>query len=246
MKKKILIISILVISIAIGVLVISKKYVKIIDKITPITELKIEEKSNNENITTIDITNLNSNIIIEHEHINKTVFDSKNHWEQCKVCGEKTNIKVHQFTSNWTIENSNNCSEENKNIFNCTCGYSYENTIGRKQHSSLRYFNHGAEYEYRSTCDTCKTDIIIHNCYKNDGSRITCQNLGQCYMCGCTYTNSNSMHYYTVVDNKYKDIKCRMCKKEFPLKVEKFEYRWENIDQMIISIDLIWNNRNIN
>lgn len=245
MKKRRLIISISIIVISIGIILISKKYIKITDNISKRTTSKISETSNSENITKIDITNLNSNITIEHEHINKTTFDSENHWEQCKVCGEKINIKTHQFTSNWTMGSANNCSENNKNVFTCTCGYSYENTIGRKQHGKVNPYNHPSFYAYLQECQECSSQFNMHNCYKNDGTRISCNNLGICKTCGFDYTKENTNHLgRNYIEPNSKNINCTQCGKRFPLTINNFELVYEKENQVAMIVDLTWDTRN--
>lgn len=175
------------------------------------------------------------------------MYNETTHWNQCTICGEKQNEINHSYTNSWIMGTADNCSESNKNIFTCICGYSYESTSGRKQHSNFITYHHESMFDYRYRCNTCANDIIIHECCKIDGSKITCKNLGTCYLCGYTYDKSNTFHYYTMIDKQncdYKNIKCRNCQREFPLKIDKLEFRWEKVNQIIMSIDLTWNDRN--
>ena len=57
----------------------------------------------NADITVIDVTNMVTGSDINHQHIFKTMYDDTEHWEQCTICFEKSNIVNHNFTTTWTL-----------------------------------------------------------------------------------------------------------------------------------------------
>ena len=76
-------------------------------------------------ITTIDVTDLEDNGDLEHEHIIKTMYDENKHWEECNVCGVKMNVNDHSYTTTWS-NGSESCYYTNSYRKVCSCGYSIE------------------------------------------------------------------------------------------------------------------------
>ena len=86
-----------------------------------------EEEINNsedDEITTIDITELNAGSDANHEHIYELKYDTNKHWEQCIKCDATRNQQNHVYQESWTMGDS--CSSLNKLKHNCNCGYNYE------------------------------------------------------------------------------------------------------------------------
>jgi hypothetical protein len=142
------------------------------------------------------------------------MYDETNHWEECKICGEKLNQKEHIYKSSWTMGNQNICNEENVNKFICTCGYSYESIVGRKNHTMETTFNQSA-YWWRYRCSVCYYTEVGHDCKLSDGSRINCLNLGICAMCGTDYRKYQLHHYnYSRKTNEYEIGEKMYCNKK--------------------------------
>lgn len=161
---------------------------------------------------TIDVTNLSDNGNLEHEHIIKTNYDSNRHWDECIICGQKSNLKNHTYTDSWTQGSADACHESNMHVFICKCGYSYENSIGRKAHTNFSYGNNPGSYEKYMTCSICNGYFSIHKCIRNDGKEIDCLNLGTCKLCNYTYIYDKVFHYQNhYVENEKDDLYCTVC-----------------------------------
>lgn len=88
-----------------------------------ITSKLNSESSTASNVTVVDVTNLDSNIAIEHEHIFKSQYDDTNHWEECIICNNKQNIVTHTFKTSWA-SGKESCIRTNSYVKNCICGFS--------------------------------------------------------------------------------------------------------------------------
>ncbi len=121
-KQKIIIVIIfalligLIIFFSIGIILIPIENIK--NKIS-----KQSKVTENENITTVDVTDLETGSNINHEHIFKTVSNSTEHWNECTICHEKENIKNHNFTTTWAL-GYEICGHDNPYTKTCSCGYS--------------------------------------------------------------------------------------------------------------------------
>lgn len=192
MKKKIVHI-IFFLLLTLGILLIFNK-TEIIEKTKKIIQ-KTQQISNNENtITTIDITNLDSNITIEHEHILVTKYDTNQHWEECKICNEAINKKIHEFKDNWSMENPDYCHEENINRKTCICGYSYETSAGRINHSYYELNQLALECTRSKECSVCRKTLLIHRCMDSNRKYLVCNHWGTCTKCGYSYGRYNCQH----------------------------------------------------
>ena len=193
----------------------------IIYKILPVENIKksfqinTAKISGTNEVTIVDITNLNSSIDIEHEHIYITKHNEEKHWKECKICSKKQNIENHIYVDGgWSMGNS--CSESNVHKYTCQCGYSYTTTNGRKSHN-LKTDNYVDSFRQVARCyNECGYSIFGHNCYKSNGSRISCSNLGTCVTCKFNYTTSNSMHMAGKRNIKNsEECKCQNCSLTF-------------------------------
>ena len=166
---------------------------------------------NNGDITTIDITGITPSPESQHEHIYKTHYDDTKHWEECTVCSLKRNEKNHVLIDKgWSM--GENCTEGNIHSFLCECGYKYSTDEGKKQHQ-WTYGNNSASYQEYQWCDGCNAGIFT-DCYKSDGSIISCGNLGTCVKCGYTYTNivhGLEIEYTNDIENI--ELRCVRCNK---------------------------------
>ncbi len=162
--------------------------------------------------TVIDLTDLAAGNEISHDcnlYLN-TQYDTTQHWKECSVCGKKFSIINHFYKDNgWILGTANHCHNNNYHMFSCNCGYSYTNTTGRKAHSYGTGYNRQDYYIYERTCSECNAVLERHDCYKADGTRLTCTNLGTCRTCGYTYT-SNGV-YHTGIPRTTGATYCYMC-----------------------------------
>lgn len=155
--------------------------------------LKTNETSSSD-VTIVDVTSLIIGNETEHEHNYKTMYNAQTHWEECTVCGKKNNETGHSYTSKWSMGSADNCSVSNINKFTCNCGYSYESTVGRKSHPSVkRIYNDGLFIAY-DECASCGYHLNQHSCYKSNGTKITCDNLGVCRTCGYNWGSIKTAH----------------------------------------------------
>ena len=140
--------------------------------------------------TVIDLTDLAAGDEISHDcnlYLN-TQYDTIQHWKECSVCGKRFNITNHSYKDNgWTGGSANNCSESNVHQFVCSCGYGYNNSIGRKEHIWGDTHYQIDWYCPLMKCTYCRKEIHVHDCKKADGSFIDCSNPGTCVLCGHTY-----------------------------------------------------------
>ena len=213
MKKKVVYGIFLAITIIGIMIVMFSNNIEIVKKIKE-NILKTEQINNSEkNITTVNITDLESNITIEHEHIYKTVYNEINHWEECKICGAKNNEQNHSYKNNWSMGSANYCNIENINKFVCACGYSYESTLGRKNHSMNYGLNNPGSFQKFDQCPNCLYTRAIHDCYKSDGTKINCLNLGTCSICKYTYivNATNHCNSYIMNESEDKNVYCKRC-----------------------------------
>ncbi len=213
MKKKFKIITIAVIILILSILTIFCSKINKISLIKNIKHkvVKAEEIQTADEITIINVTDLKDNGNIEHEHINKTMYNDNEHWEECKICGEKSNESNHTFTDNWNLGNAQDCNPNNINKRICKCGYSYETTSGRKSHI-LKYENNTGGYWGAKVCQNCRIyREDEHECKKNDGTRINCSNLGECSLCHFTYDKNRATHVGYWFNNIQGNITCTIC-----------------------------------
>ncbi len=213
MKKIFKIIAITIIILILGIVILFCSKINKISLIENIREKIAKTEENKQNIskvTTIDVTNLEDNNTIKHEHSLKTEFDNTQHWEKCTICGEKVNIVNHIYIDKgWTMGNS--CSESNVHKFTCNCGYSYETTVGRTPHRETK--NDTDTFQGYDWCSVCHNHGNPHNCAKSDGSRINCLNLGTCVVNnhGHTYTPSDYWTRHIGYKNDLNEIYCTYC-----------------------------------
>ncbi len=112
--------------------------------------------------TTIDLTGLSSGTETSHDCSKylTTKYDSSQHWQECTVCGLVFNKVNHNFLDNgWTLGSSEYCNPSNMHTFSCeTCGFSFSNDVGRKQHQYTFVANNNA---FRSdSCLNCGDSSI--------------------------------------------------------------------------------------
>lgn len=159
--------------------------------------------SNYENdVTVVDVTGLIIGQETEHEHTYKTMYDSQKHWQECTICGQKNNEISHSYTSQWTMGSANNCHTSNVNKFTCSCGYFYENSVGRKSHSKTERIYNNGWFSVYDRCTSCFCQFNQHDCYKSNGTRIKCNNIGVCRTCGYNWSNNWLHEAYLYVRNR--------------------------------------------
>ena len=156
--------------------------------------------------TTIDVTSLASGSETSHD-CNKyltTKYDSNQHWKECSICGKIIGNKSnHNITISWAT-NAPHCNSANLGTKYCTeqCGYSVQFREEDKLGTKYEYTDQG--WNHHTNCTVCGQWCGGGDCIKNDGTRITCNNLGTCKICGHTYTQKN--HFFN-----YGSTTCYMC-----------------------------------
>ncbi len=131
---------------------------------------------------------LASETTVEHICSNYYVskYDTTNHWNECSICKKKYNVVAHTYTETWTMGDS--CSSANKCNHICSCGYSYQ-TNNNREHKNIGDLNVNInEFVHYKLCLDCKNYIVSKRCTKEDGSQISCTNLGTCTVCGRDYS----------------------------------------------------------
>ncbi len=231
MKKKLVLI---VIILVIGIFVFLENVCKIsvIEGVKQIVIGQTKMFDNEKNIkknTVVDVTDLEDNGNIEHEHIFKTMYDENYHWEECTICGQKNDIIEHSFTTTWAL-GEESCSPYNCATKMCICGYSYiwhKPCVWNEKYStytdSARHFykcsicNEYIAYQYYKDSygrGELYNSIGYENCYTNNGKLLNCtvEENGKCAKCGYYHYKSDVTHIAQQVDNK---IICSICNKEF-------------------------------
>ena len=162
------------------------------------------------NVTTVDLTSLVSGGEVVHNCNNYLTkkHDSTSHWNECTICGKKYNTSSHSYTNEHWLK-GDSCSITNKLVHTCNCGYSYQSDNTRA-HTYTKYQYNEFEYNAFIDCSKCHERKDNHSCYKADGTRITCDNLGICATCNYKYTKkSDETFVYQVGKNL--DMYCLNC-----------------------------------
>ena len=223
MKRIFKIIAIILVVLVTLILFCSKtNKISLIENIRPkISQVEENIKSENE-VTTIDITYLEDNGNMEHEHIIKTMYNENEHWEECTICGQKQSILKHNFTTVWDL-NSESCQYYNFATNSCSCGYSY---VWHKpcvwDGSSYNIYS---DFTHAKKCKVCGERIMYDyykngilystvnsstNCATSNGTRITCSNGGYCST--CKNNRESGVHFVSSYDGM---LKCRICNTQF-------------------------------
>ncbi len=215
MKKRFKIITIAVIVLILGIVIL---FCSKINKILLIENIKqkiakTEEIQTTDEVTTIDVTDLEIGKDFNHTCILFTKYNENEHWQECKLCGKKQNIEKHNYIDGgWTMGNT--CNPLNVHKFNCECGHAYETQDGKPSCNYYRY-NWNTTYVGGWICSVCSVASgDLHKCKKNDGSDINCLNLGTCAICGYTYNGSNSYHVaccYNFEGITEGEMRCQIC-----------------------------------
>lgn len=212
-------------------------------------DISVMEVEASNNTTIIDITGLATGAETSHD-CNKYLtskYNTSQHWKECTVCGKIYNKEYHNIIdSGWTRGTPNDCNENNIHKFTCNCGYSYSDTIGKKQHNFSKVQNIGA-YSAYETCYDCNqsTSRNYHKCKKADGSLIYGENLGTCAICGYNYTYV----FHHAVESYYKAgeyVKCFNGEKLAYVNENKYQLNSVGNGTMITNITVPSNYKNIN
>ena len=121
-----------------------------------------------------------------HKYENKR--DETNHWEECKVCGDKINVAAHSYEDS---EIEPTCEEDGYTEHTCSCGYSYkDNEI---THSGHNYVTQYDSVHHWQECTKCGglTEDIPHNLVANGANK-------KCFGCDITadYTQAENFAYW--------------------------------------------------
>lgn len=110
MKRRVILKIIIFIVLILIILFISLLISKNSGFINNIGHIKIEKIEEKE-ITKIDVTDLEDNGSIRHEHFFKTLYDENKHWQECTICGKRNDENNHSYVDNgWLYGNS--CKED--------------------------------------------------------------------------------------------------------------------------------------
>ncbi len=186
-----------------------------------------------ETATIIDVTGLVIKEEIEHEHVYKTMYDESKHWEECIFCNKKQNIDTHNMSTTWAT-GKESCNRNNSYISVCICGFS---KTGHKPcvwdgKSYTTRLNTEGNFDHIKKCSVCNEHInysyylngVLYEqslekelpweepCYKSDGTRLTCDNLGTCSICKQSRTIKC---HKGKIDLEKGEIYCQTCHKEF-------------------------------
>ena len=200
----------------------------------------INIKANNEEMseeeTVVDITDLNANELIEHEHVYKTMYDENEHWNECMICGQKNEIVNHSFITTWA-NGVESCYPYNSYTRTCKCGYS---EIGHKPcvWDGRTYFQFPNIYSHGKKCKVCG-EIISYKYYLqtygsgslydgnpwercgfSNGNKIVCGSSGTCNQCKFYYSNPQN---HSLDVNNDDVIFCNVCNRTFGVYSEKIE-----------------------
>lgn len=128
---------------------------------------------------TYDVTGLAAGSVISHNCNSYLVTknDSSKHWKECRVCGKHYNEAAHSYTKNyWTGGSASDCSDSNRHVYQCSCGYSYSNTTGKAAHSWSSGYT--VSYQvHRIACNKCyATKPGTRDVHRNSsGQQIMCK-----------------------------------------------------------------------
>ncbi len=173
---------------------------------------KTEEIQTANEVTTIDVTDLEDNENLEHEHIFKTMYDENKHWEECTVCGKFQNEMEHSFTTTWNL-GSESCLYNNGYTKTCPCGYSktgHKPCVWDGKSYRIYYFTH------QKLCSNCKNSILYEYYYNG-----TLYN--KPFDSEFARGNEDLVLYYElchddngIMDcNNFKNRSCKICKKTY-------------------------------
>ncbi len=206
MKKIFKIVAIAVIILILGILTLFYSRINKISLIENIRQkiAQTEEIQNASEITTIDVTDLEDNGNLEHEHIFKTMYNENEHWEECRICEQKINKAGHTYETKY-LGIQGLCGKANGWVNTCHCGYSineYKQCVWSGQ------YNCGGYYHYkRCTNGHLETGV---QCHLKNGTLLNCTTGGKCSECGITW--DTGMH---AVIEKNRSLICLLCGKNF-------------------------------
>ena len=130
-------------------------------------------------------------------------YDTNYHWSECSVSGCNTvsgkiphDLKTTDYNYGYA-----SCYGANTRTTYCTsCGYSKTFSDPHPGHSDWR--TSAAGFKHYKTCTSCGGWTSSQRCTKEDGSYITCSNLGQCKICKFIYTADNTNHLVSKYEGK--------------------------------------------
>ena len=214
---------VLLVMVVIGVILFANNMQHVL--IQNVGQSKVEKQTFTE-VTRLNVTNLNSNIIIEHEHVYKTMYDESKHWEECIICNEKNSEVVHSFKTTWT-GSSSSCANGNEYTNVCECGYKKK---GKRPHVWNGSSYDFGSFEHIKLCSKCgygiggeyyiktygsgtlyKEEGEWKPCYGSNGAQLNCNNFGTCATCKKTY----NIKKHKLVLNENGMIYCNKCNENF-------------------------------
>ena len=213
MKKRFKVITVIAIILILGILIL---FCSKVDKISLIENIrqkiaKTEEIENGNEVTRIDITDLEDGGIVEHKHTFKTMYDENVHWEECTICKEKQKENIHTFSRTWSL-GTESCYKGNSYKDACLCGYS---KIGHKPCVWRGKYDIWGSHRHSKVCENCNDQITYsyylntygsgqvyliseanEKCYTSNETLLTCLNSGTCNICKRVYSFNNGHILY--------------------------------------------------
>lgn len=166
-------------------------------------------------VTKVDVTGLATGDETSHDCSKylETKYNGTKHWEQCSIsnCNRTFNIDTHSYYDYWTLGDS--CNPNNKHVFTCSCGYSYQ-TSNIRNHGNYKHVYDGNIHKL--SCGNCGVAVSDTEYHKNSsGQTIGCTTgiSGTCAICGVTssLTHTGDISYNTVNNKISGNGGCRGC-----------------------------------
>lgn len=139
----------------------------------------------NENVTTIDLTDLAEGKDADHNPIYVRKNDAINHWDECWICGDKQNIASHTSITTGTKGCKGSLGVQTKY---CTiCGYTEQ--IEKDKHNPSEWRPSATNGVHAKVCTLCGDWVGMEECKDAQGNYIGCRagKRGTCATCNYTY-----------------------------------------------------------
>ena len=156
----------------------------------------------------IDVTDLFTGDISSHDCslYLQSNGDETYHWNECMICKKIFNKEAHQYTYYWTMGNS--CSNENKYIGTCSCGYQYVAQNNTRTHHKYLW---APQYSHSYHCFDCNESVTMPEKHYNSSGTLGCFNPGKCSWCGTYVSDHFAIGNYSFVTKTYTPPRCCHC-----------------------------------
>lgn len=161
----------------------------------PFESIAKENADLRSSVRTIDLTDLVTGADTSHEHIYEKKYDNNKHWDECFICHNKTNEKLHSIiTTNYSF-GYKSCYPGNTYTRYCNDGCGYNVTTKDTCVAGDAIYNVDLRYLHHKSCKNCGVWMNSGGCVDSEGRRINCKNLGTCTICKHVYTKP--IHHVT-------------------------------------------------